>query len=1208
MCTSQKHPLFTLFVLSLLIAASVSQFDKIWIDTSATSMMMVEDPAIPFLHDTLNKFGSDSVTLIYVKDRHLFSPEKLEILEKLVFDLEDITGVNKVESLFTVNNIRNIDGTIHNTPMMDYAPETLAEAVQVRKDSLKNPIIRNNLLSDDQITTSINIYTDHNNNDSDFSYAMAVALENAVAGYKTDFETIFQLGRPYNIKSQSDTVRNDQEKIFPFTIIIILLTLTISMRSFSAVILPVLTSGLTIILTFGFMGATGIPIGVLTSIIPALIVIIGSTEDTHILSEFMTGMSKTGDREKSVEYMANNVGVALVLTAFTTVAGFLSIYLNNIIVLKQFGITAAFSMFSNAVITFMLAPVYLRYFGPKPASRNPDDQMSIMGTLPALMLKIIGKHYKAIILSITGISFIFGLYGLNIKLDNNVLSFFKADSEMINRIKTVENSIAGTGLFYIRISGEKGDFTKPSNLAQVEKLLQQIKETEHLDKAITLNHFIKLINREMNNGNPDFYRIPESENTISEYLFLLHRQDIRQYTTSDYSELNILVRHHIYSSKEYNTIIKKLEKKASELLPLPLKINFTGEELLVNKAVDSLVTGQSLGIFVLLLVILTVIAILFKRIQFGLISLVPNILPVMVIFGLMAILDIPLNTGTCMVAVIALGLVADDTIHFIVRYSKEIRQTPDINQALTKVMISEFRPIFCTSISLALGFALLCLSDFVPIIQLGALSAVVMFLAIIADLLLTPALLLALNSTAAKKTLCLLFFLPLSLSILQDRAWADSTNIDENFQLLLEIDQIIEVPEQEKNDNIFNQLSQNLHGSFRLNLQSYFQCVKQQSQAELFEGLLNLETFIKTDTLRFQASGWLEAGNKNDTWGGGNNWLQDSDNRRGYAELNEIFFTFYQDSFNLFMGKIIFTNGISTLYSPADRYTPMDYHDPFDIKRLGTWALKTDYFTNGFTLTAAILPIYRTSKFPSETSRWRVIINENIGYSLGNTIPQQAEKKVDINFENLSYFIHLSKTAKGWDFFSSAFYGLCPNLGQGIQVFSDTTPYKEFNFAAGFSTTLHKLEFHGEGAYIKNSADQEESFISYDSGITYTLDDPSQLLMENIIFTIEYAAKWSIKKKEKALFADYYYYQDEGFMDKMLIYRLSMAPNGNNNITFKGFFSLSRSEHFSQIKWKVRIHDDFYFITALDNLSIKHPLFSNWSNNDRISIQVKYFF
>ena len=739
---SGKHPVISICIIVFISGCLFSGITKLKMDASASGMMIKGDPKIAFYNESVKKFGSDTVTVLFVKDKNLFSPAKLEKLDDLNYQLEELANVEKVESIFSVTDFKGEDGMLSTNPLVDYPPETIEEANRIKAAALKNPLLLNNIISKDGTITAINIFVTPDKNDPDFDIKFTKKIEDIIGESAPHFDQIFQTGNSYLKQSVTNSILRNQIQMVPFSILVLLSILVICMRTPSGAIIPILTAGTSVFWTFCFMGYFGIPINMLTGIVPSLIIVIGSTEDIHLLSEYFEGLHEHGGVKKTaIDYMVSKTGTAVMLTAMTTFLGFLTITINEITILKQFGMAASFGLLVNPVITCMLVPVYLRFFGPIRKNKEHAN-----GQFTAFIAKrIIGviNYNKWLVFSVLiFISVIIGSFAVNVKVDNDMLGFFKESSEVKSRSEILHNELAGSQVIYIRIDGgEKDIFKKPEYLGKIAAIQDYIESRNAFDKSISIADHIKLIHREMNDGDDAFHQIPRSANLIPQYLLTLRRDEISRYVSSDFSEANIMVRHNIGSSYELKQAIKSLDDVIKTHFSPRFKINFTGENILINFSSDSIASGQVKAISLLFLIIFIIMSVLFVNIKAGFISLVSNAFPIILLFGVMGLFKIPLNVGSSMVAAIAIGIAVDDTIHFMTRYNKEMRILQDQNKAMEVCIRAEITPIMTTSVALAMGFAVVCFSDFVPLINFGFLSALVMVFALIGDLFLTPILL-----------------------------------------------------------------------------------------------------------------------------------------------------------------------------------------------------------------------------------------------------------------------------------------------------------------------------------------------------------------------------------------------------------------------------------------------------------------------------------
>lgn len=245
----------------------------------------------------------------------------------------------------------------------------------------------------------------------------------------------------------------------------------------------------------------------------------------------------------------------------------------------------------------------------------------------------------------------------------------------------------------------------------------------------------------MHDGDAAFQTIPDSAELAAQYMLLMPAHAIEPLITYDASEVSLLVRHNVASSHELNAVVAQVSGIIEEHLNPHFDWRITGESILSITSADALVVGQAKSLISVLLVVFMLMALLFVNLKAGALSLIPNILPIVMLGGLMGVLGFKLDIGTSMVAVVAIGIAVDDTIHFMTRYYSTMRRLQDQNLAMEACIHEEIRPMVATSFGLAVGFGTLTLSSMVPLIQFGFLSALVMLFALVMDLIITPILL-----------------------------------------------------------------------------------------------------------------------------------------------------------------------------------------------------------------------------------------------------------------------------------------------------------------------------------------------------------------------------------------------------------------------------------------------------------------------------------
>ncbi len=734
-----QHSMLTLLLIGLLSIAALFPASRIRIGSSIDNLMIQDDPERDYYQETRALFGSELSALIYIEDPELFSPQKLSMLQDLIADLEQVEHVQSSESLFSATDIYAEDGLFNVQPLIGWAPETDEQAAQVLQRAAMHPLLKKQLLSADCTATLVNLRLDLENGRINPLRELSRNIDTVLAPYTGRFSRLYQLGRPYIINQQSVHIQRDQRTLLPLATAVLLIMLAGILASFKGAVLPLLTSGISILWTFAFMGLLDLPLTILSFMVPSLIIVIGSTEDIHLLAEYKAGRGDGLRRGPAIQRMIARLAVAVLFTALTTAAGFLSITASPMPILHEFGLAASFGLIANPLVTISLIPACLALFPDRPARfSRPEKDSALLQRLLNFLQRCRRRPGTTLALAIIPCA-AFGLYGAaRVEPDNNIIRFFKPDSPVVLKSDRLHAKLSGPDSFCIRIdSDEPGAFKDPENLTYALRLQHYLKEQGWTDCSISLTDYLSYAHRSFSGStNP----LPASAQGVAEYLLLLHRADIEPYVTPSFQNLNIQVRHNVTSSRELLARIADLRAYIRTTSPANLQVGVTGEMLLVHKAVGAIVRGQLRGILIIAVSTAVLLSLLFRNLRIGCIALIPNLLPVGIQFGIMALAGIPLNTATSMAAAVGIGLAVDDTIHLLMRfYSQPPALDPET--AVARSVKHTIKPVIATSMSLCLGFLVMRFSSFVPIGDFALLSAVVLITALLADLFVTPTLL-----------------------------------------------------------------------------------------------------------------------------------------------------------------------------------------------------------------------------------------------------------------------------------------------------------------------------------------------------------------------------------------------------------------------------------------------------------------------------------
>ncbi len=737
-----KHRLaVTLFLVATTLLAATG-LPKLEVDTGVDSLIPASDPSRLIYQQVMGEFGSDNKTIIYIKDDDLWTPEKLSILEGLHRKVERIKNVTSVDSLFNLHTVHGKDGKIESMPVLSEAPATVEEALAAKKRALANPLYIGNFFSDDGNVLAMIVSVINLDEDQDFSRKIHQQLEALLSENRGDFEKIIQVGPPRINAELKSRLFDDFKLLGPLSAVVLFISILFFMRSVLSAVIPVVTSVLTIIWTFGMLGWVGIPLNILSAMLPSLIIVIGSTEDTHMMAAYFRGLQNNvgNSRDKAVHYMARHIGLPLVLTVLTTALGFSSNMFSNIGLIQHFAFASTFAMLANGVVTILVVPLLLSVYGPEKNISVIDDQES--DRLPDRILKVFRysqDNYPVSVLLFTAVMCVFFIYHASkLYVTNDPLSYIPSDSALIKDTKRIHDDLAGIKIFFIRLDTNKiNAFQRPVNINKLVEIQRFMDKQGVFDQSISLADHLAFANREFR-GEYAEMALPETRQLVAQYLMFFHRSDLDSYVSHDYSRANIVVRHNINDSHTLNAYIDELQEVVRDIAGSGIKINIVSENLMVNQAAESLMVAQVKALTLLLVLIFLIMSAMFTSFRGGAIAMIPAIIPIAMMFGVMGYLNIPLNPGTAMVAVIAIGIAIDGTIHLLARYNELCRHTSDYIGAVNTAVKEKATPLIVSSIALSFGFGILLLSNFTVVAQFGALAAATMLFSIYANLLITP--------------------------------------------------------------------------------------------------------------------------------------------------------------------------------------------------------------------------------------------------------------------------------------------------------------------------------------------------------------------------------------------------------------------------------------------------------------------------------------
>ncbi len=592
---------------------------------------------------------------------------------------------------------------------------------------------------------------------------------------------------------------------------VLVLLLWLLFRSLSAVVWPIVTILLSVLWTWGGTAWFGAPLSTMISLTCLLIFAMGIADCVHVMSAYFSRRREGQAHEQALEQAYGKTGLALLVTSLTTMCGVLALSWSDLIPLKVFAVMSAAGVGMAFVFTIVLLPILLSFWHPDgqpvktAAGRrllsawqalSPSRKLMVSAaglSLPYVLMGAgTGLYVSLVVLlawavlrwqeaalralpdlvarapwTIMGafaVVFLGCLYGTSlVRIDSNISELTREGSSLRTAYGVVDQHMAGAQNLEIMIdTGRIDGLLEPEVLQAVDRFQQLIAERypEQVSRSYSLANVVKDTNQIMNNDDPQFYRIPDSQIMIAQLLYLFNSanpEDRRSLVSDDYSRSHITLNAYNAGSWQYQQFFDELSRDIDTLFaPLysanpQLHLNVTGTIPLMMRATDEIANSQYSSFLLALAVISVIMILTLGSLQAGLISIVPNLIPPLLAFGLMGLLDIPLDTDTLLIAPVIIGIAVDDTIHFMTHYRLEYASSGSRDQALRSTLNDVGQAVLFTTLVLGLGFAILSFSDYLGMAKIGIFGSLAIFVALLCDLLLLPAMIMVLKPRFGQK-------------------------------------------------------------------------------------------------------------------------------------------------------------------------------------------------------------------------------------------------------------------------------------------------------------------------------------------------------------------------------------------------------------------------------------------------------------------------
>jgi len=733
-------------VIGALILAPRAQIQVI--DNDLTAWFSPDDPVYQDYVRFRDEFGGTRTVIVAIEApsrERLFSEQGFAFLDKVSGDIERVQAVLRVSSLATATVVDvlpssgvNDDGGLQVRRLIEDLETKSPGAVGQR--AMDDELFRGDLISEDGTVTALILFFDEARID-DVRAEVLTEIRRLVdtqlpTGFKAHYNGSLEITEWYN----RVTLAN-QTTFTPPILALTLLALFVMFRSVKKTLLTFGAILVSLLWTLGLYDLFGFSYNVLSSMIIPLVVVLAVADDVHILQHY--GLERrTRSREQAFVGTVRHLMAPLFGASATTALGMLSLATSQVVAVREFGMGAAIGVMVDFAISIILVPTMLGWVKEERVAAPQESWF--LGPLRSVAM-FSTRHARAVMAVVIGLVVLAGVGMSRLRVDTNHINFFSERHELYTSAQVMDKKLAGIYTFQVFLEGAPESMQQPDILKRMDRLSTELKALPFVRKVTSVADYVKRVHRELNDGRQEAFVIPETSSEVAQELLVFGlgdegRAELERMAASDFSRAQVTVKLASMSSDLVFVQVTEADRLAQQIFAgSGVKATVTGSGRLFSMLDHYLVRSQITSFATAFVTVFGVIFLVFRSWRFGLLSIAPNLVPVLAVFGVMGWLGISLNVATVMVASVALGVVDDDTIHFISRYRRETAAGATTDEAIETATTQEGRAALTTAVINCCAFAVLTLSEYRPSAWFGGLLALTMVMAFLAEVFILPA-------------------------------------------------------------------------------------------------------------------------------------------------------------------------------------------------------------------------------------------------------------------------------------------------------------------------------------------------------------------------------------------------------------------------------------------------------------------------------------
>ena len=635
---------------------------------------------------------------------------------------------NDVTSLYTAENIIGTEMGLEVKSFFRKAPKSETALKRLKESVRANEMIFGRLVSEDETVTVIIAEIAGDVFSQDF-YHRILDMAREYEGE----EKIHVAGVPIVEGSLAYLGPQDMKQMVPIVMLVIVLVLLVLLRSVKGTIFTLLVVVFSTIWAFGLMAGLGVPVYAVSTMLPVMLIAIGVADGIHLYSHlrlFMLENPGAGKKEATLD-MLRGMWKPVAMTSVTTGVGFISLVTSQVYPIKFFGLFTAFGVMAAMVFSLFLIPAGIMAFG-LPHWKHPREKDGKKTNFSYRFAEKVVQH-KYLTILLTVVIVIVSITGINkVWINSSFLEKFEKNSDIVLTDQFINEHFGGTSMLNVILEGkEKDSFKNPEALKLVDQLQTEVEKLAVVGNSFALTDYLKRMNKVMHADDPLFDVIPESQELVAQFLLLYEMsgdpENLWNVVDYGYKKANVTFQLKSDNSKAINQAIAIIESFIPKFQEKDIAVKFAGSGYKALVFTDLILEGQIISLLLSLVIVIILLALMFKKISLGLIGSVPIIITAVISFGVMGLLDIPLSTTTALISSIAIGIGIDYAVHFIERYKIYALETGDKGKTIRLTMQHSGRAIIFNAMVVIAGFLVLLFSVFPPNRVLGALVSLNMF-------------------------------------------------------------------------------------------------------------------------------------------------------------------------------------------------------------------------------------------------------------------------------------------------------------------------------------------------------------------------------------------------------------------------------------------------------------------------------------------------